>query len=114
MLAAPSTLSGLLWGPRRMCGNRGRLVLFAGDKVAASAVEFALLLPLILAIFVGMSEMAHAIDKWRKVTLTARTIADLTSQGDKQNPISTSTMNDIVASATASCARSTHQASRSW
>lgn len=73
---------------------------FLGSTTGASAVEFALILPVMLALFVGGAEMAHAIDNWRKVTLLARTVADLTSQGDKQNPISSSTMNDILASST--------------
>ena len=47
-----------------------------------------------------MTELAHAIDEWRKLTLLARTVADLTAQGDAQNPISTTVMNDIIASAT--------------
>lgn len=72
---------------------------FRGEVQGTSAVEFALILPFILAVFVGMSEMSHAIDNWRKVTLSARTIADLTSQGDSVNPIASGTMSDILASA---------------
>ena len=53
-----------------------------------------------LGLYVGMAEIAHAIDNWRKVTMVARTVADLTSLGDKQNPISSTIMNDILASAT--------------
>ena len=54
-----------------------------------------------LGLYAGMAEIAHAIDNWRKITMVARTVADLTSLGDKQNPISSTTMNDILASATA-------------
>ena len=70
------------------------------DRRGTAIVEFAVILPVLLAIWAGMTELAHAIDEWRKLTLLARTVADLTAQGDAQNPISTTAMNDIVASAT--------------
>lgn len=70
------------------------------DRRASATVEFAVILPVLLAIWAGMTELAHAIDEWRKLTLLARTVADLTGQGDATNPISTTLMNDIIASAT--------------
>ncbi|SFM07889.1 TadE/TadG family type IV pilus assembly protein [Methylobacterium pseudosasicola] len=69
------------------------------DRRASAIVEFAVILPVLLSIWAGMTEVAHAIDEWRKLTLLARTVADLTAQGDTQNPIGTALMNDIVASA---------------
>ncbi|WP_457106977.1 TadE/TadG family type IV pilus assembly protein [Methylobacterium sp. P5_C11] len=71
------------------------------DRRGSAMVEFAVILPLLLAIWAGMTEVAHAIDEWRKLTQLARTVADLTAQGDTQNPISPTLMNDIIASATA-------------
>lgn len=73
---------------------------FWRTRDGTSAVEFALILPVMLTLLIGGAEMGHAIDNWRKVTLLARTVADMTSQGDKQNPISSSTMNDILGSST--------------
>ena len=70
------------------------------DRRGTAIVEFAVILPVLLAIWAGMTELAHAIDEWRKLTLLARTVADLTAQGDAQNPIGTTVMNDIIASAT--------------
>lgn len=70
------------------------------DRRGSAIVEFSVILPILLAIWAGMTELAHAIDEWRKLTLLARTVADLTAQGDTQNPISTTVMNDIIASAT--------------
>lgn len=70
------------------------------DRRAAAAVEFAVILPVLLAIWAGMTELAHALDEWRKLTLLGRTVADLTAQGDTTNPISTTLMTDIFASAT--------------
>jgi Flp pilus assembly protein TadG len=74
---------------------------FRNDTAGVSAVEFALVLPVMLILWAGMAEMAHAIDNWRKVTQLARTVVDLTSQGDTSDPIASATMNDILASATA-------------
>ncbi len=50
-----------------------------------------------LALLAGMSEFSRAFDNWRKLTLLARTVADLVSQGDAQNPFSASAMADILA-----------------
>ncbi|MDP4004493.1 TadE/TadG family type IV pilus assembly protein [Methylobacterium sp. NEAU K] len=69
------------------------------DRRASAITEFAVILPVLLAVWAGMAELAHAIDEWRKLTLLARTAADLTAQGDTQNPIGTTLMNDIIASA---------------
>lgn len=82
---------------RRIAGQAGRL---RGDRRASALVEFSVILPVLLALWAGMTELAHAIDEWRKLTLLARTVADLTAQGDTQNPIGTTLMSDIVASAT--------------
>jgi len=64
-------LSGLL--PRRLSE-------FAKDKRGVSAVEFAMLLPLMLTLYLGGVEVSQGIAIDRKVTLTARTVADLVAQ----------------------------------
>lgn len=74
---------------------------FGRDRSGVSAVEFALLLPVILALWAGMAEMSHAIIAWRRVTLLARTVADLTAKGDASDPIATATMTDILAASKA-------------
>jgi Flp pilus assembly protein TadG len=53
---------------------------FAGDKSGIAAVEFAMLLPLMLSLWLGAVELSQGIAADRKVTLTARTISDLVSQ----------------------------------
>lgn len=63
-----------------------------------SAAEFALILPVMILLLFGAMEFARAVENYRKVTQLARTIADLTAQGDTKNPISPTTMNDIFAS----------------
>jgi Flp pilus assembly protein TadG len=57
-----------------------RLRRLIGDERGVSAVEFALLLPLMLTLYLGAVEVSQGIGANRKVTLTARTIGDLVSQ----------------------------------
>jgi Flp pilus assembly protein TadG len=52
----------------------------ADDQRGVSAVEFAMLLPLMLSLYLGSVEISQGIAADRKVTLTARTVADLVSQ----------------------------------
>jgi Flp pilus assembly protein TadG len=80
--------------------RRGRAVTnFTDDTHGVSAVEFALILPVMLALLFGVTEFGRAIDHYRKVTLLARAVADLTSQGDTQATMTAATMADILASA---------------
>jgi len=50
------------------------------DASGVAAVEFAMIFPLMLVAFFGTVEICAAVAIDRKVTLTARTISDLTSQ----------------------------------
>lgn len=45
-----------------------------------AAVEFAMLAPMMIALYLGVVEITQGISIQRKVTLTARTVADLASQ----------------------------------
>jgi Flp pilus assembly protein TadG len=60
--------------------RRRPTLAFAGDDTGVSAVEFALLLPLVVALFVGGYALCEAVSISRKVTITTRAMADLTSQ----------------------------------
>jgi Flp pilus assembly protein TadG len=53
---------------------------FARDRRGVSAVEFAMILPLMLTLYLGSVEVSQGISIDRKVTLTTRTVADLASQ----------------------------------
>lgn len=70
----------------------------AHDQRGASIIEFALLLPLMVTLYLGTVEISQGIAVDRKVTLTARTVADLVSQ---VSTINNSAMNDIMAASTA-------------
>ena len=50
------------------------------DERGVSAVEFAMLLPLMLTLYLGGVEVSQGVSIDRKVTLTARTVADLVAQ----------------------------------
>ena len=68
------------------------------DRTGIAAVEFSFILPMMLVLFFGTVEFSQAIAVDRKVTIMARTLADLTSQ----NLSMTSTqLNNIFAAATA-------------
>jgi Flp pilus assembly protein TadG len=56
----------------------GRL---AKDQRGVSAVEFALLAPLMITVYLGGVEVSQAVSIDRKVSLSARAVADLVSQG---------------------------------
>lgn len=53
---------------------------FRRERRGVAAVEFALLLPLMLTIYVGGSEIGQALTIARKVTHVTSSLADLTSQ----------------------------------
>jgi Flp pilus assembly protein TadG len=53
---------------------------FAADQRGVSAVEFAILLPLMLTMYLGGVEISQAVSADRKTTLVAHTIGDLVAQ----------------------------------
>lgn len=71
---------------------------FARDKRGISAVEFAMLLPLMVTLYLGGVEVSQAVAIDRKVTLIARTVADLIAQVTSVN---STDMSNILAASTA-------------
>ncbi len=74
-----------------------RVRSLAADERGVSAVEFAMLLPLMLTLYLGAVELSQGIAADRKVTLTARTVSDLVSQVSSIN--NTGVANSLSAAA---------------
>lgn len=67
---------------------------FAADCRGISAVEFAVLMPVMLTLLLGSVEASQGIAADRKVELTAHTLADLASQyTDVTNAVMTNILN---------------------
>ncbi len=73
-----------------------RRLRFAADQRGTSAVEFALLLPLMLTMYFGTIEITDAISADRQVTLVASTVAELTSQAPQSPPLSLADVQNIL------------------
>ncbi|MBI1202002.1 MAG: pilus assembly protein [Rhodopseudomonas sp.] len=66
---------------------------FAGDRRGVSAVEFALLAPVMIGLYLGSVEISDGVGASRKVSLTAAALANLTAQ---VSTISASDMSNIL------------------
>ena len=60
--------------------HAARRAICARDRSGIAAIEFAVIVPVMLVMFFGTVEFPPAIAVDRKVTLIARTLSDLTSQ----------------------------------
>ena len=78
-------------------GLQRRVAGFARDRRGVSAVEFAMLLPLMVTLYLGAVEISQGVAIDRKVTLTTRTVADLASQ---VSTISDSDMTNLLNAST--------------
>jgi Flp pilus assembly protein TadG len=61
------------------------LARFCPDQRGMSTVEFAMLLPAMVTLYLGTFEVSQGVGAERKVTLTARTAADLAAQAQSIN-----------------------------
>jgi Flp pilus assembly protein TadG len=69
---------------------------FAGDRRGISAVEFAIVLPFMVALYAGSIEFGEGLSTEYKATLAARTVADIASQ---YTSIDAPTMTSILGAA---------------
>lgn len=67
--------------------HRGRRAAFAliNDRNGVAAIEFAMIVPIMLLLFFGTVELSSGVAVDRKVTLVARTFSDLVSQNPSVN-----------------------------
>lgn len=68
------------------------------DDNAAISIEFAIAAPIVIVILLASMEVTRALDFQRRFESVARTIADLTAQGDTADVMSSSSVEDIIAS----------------
>lgn len=66
--------------PHRPSKRSGPLVRWARDQKGVSALEFALIMPLIIALVFGMSNVSQALMAQRRVNHIASSMGDLTAQ----------------------------------
>jgi Flp pilus assembly protein TadG len=70
------------------------------DRRGVAAIEFALILPLLVTAYFGTVELTRIVDMNRKLSQFARTVADLSGRADNPKP-SASDMATITTAATA-------------
>jgi Flp pilus assembly protein TadG len=75
-----------------------RRMRFVRDRRGVSAVEFALILPFILLLYLGGVELTHAITVDRKVTAATSAVGDLVAQASE---VSAADLQNIFDAATA-------------
>ncbi len=75
-----------------------QIARFGQDQQGTSAVELAMILPILLTFYLGVVEVSQGIGIDRKVTLTTRTAADLVSQ---VTSINNADMNNLLAASIA-------------
>lgn len=74
----------------------GRAAAFAASVDGVAAVEFAMVLPLLVVLYLGMAEITYAVNADHRVTLLGRTLADLTG---RQTKVTATTMDGIFGAA---------------
>jgi Flp pilus assembly protein TadG len=80
LAALSARVVGLLQGMQPAEALSRHLRGLIRDQRGVSAVEFAMLLPLMITLYLGTVEISQGVGIDRKVTLTTRTVADLASQ----------------------------------
>ncbi len=84
------SLRGLLPGLARQISRWRR------DSSGVAAVEFAMILPLMLVLFLGTVEISTTLAIDRKVSLVAQTVSDLTSRGRVMDSGQLTSFNNIA------------------
>jgi Flp pilus assembly protein TadG len=75
-----------------------KLRRFGCDERGVSALEFAMLLPLMLTLYLGGVEISQAVSADRKTTLVSHTVADLVAQASN---VATADVTNVLSAASA-------------
>jgi Flp pilus assembly protein TadG len=67
-------------GPNKLAEALRRIALLVRDRRGVSAIEFALILPVLLLLYVGAVELGTGLTVYRRTSQVAATAADLTAQ----------------------------------
>ncbi len=85
--------------PKFVLGHlRGIMRRFCADRRGVSAVEFAMIAPLMITLYLGGVEVTQGVSVSRKTTLVARTVADLVAQDTN---VTNADMSDILSASAA-------------
>ena len=82
---------------RRAGGLVGRIAAFRRDNRGVSAVEFALIAPVMILMYFGLAELAQGMMAQRRVSHAASAVGDLVGQSES---LTDAQKNDIFAAAT--------------
>jgi Flp pilus assembly protein TadG len=87
-----------LFAPRLgKIGKRKHAAAFRRDSRGVAAIEFALILPILVLLMLGCFEVPQFVLLYQKIARTSSGVADLVAQAD--NPLTTNQITDIFISA---------------
>lgn len=75
------------------------LARWRGDLRGVAAVEFALILPLMLLLYLGSTQIVQSLMASRKLSIVARSLSDLVAQQPAGTNLTDTQLNDIFAAA---------------
>ncbi|WP_299869173.1 TadE/TadG family type IV pilus assembly protein [uncultured Hoeflea sp.] len=78
--SAPAPRPELATGPGFLMGLRRAITRLRGDRAGAGAVEFALIAPVLIVLYMGSLEISVAMSVNKKLARASSTVADLITQ----------------------------------